>query len=145
MNYDRNGSKAVTNCAQRLYASRSPEAFFPRGVRFVAAGAGLVDALLAQRLLAPAGGPGRAVQGIVVAATGNGTVHMALAAALQRAQAAGVRIWVTTRCAQGQVAALPAAPFEVVGLPPVKARIALQLALLPAGQAISPAPRTPGP
>ena len=71
------------------------------------------------------------VQGLVVAATGNGTVHAALEAALLRAQTAGVRVLRATRCSEGQLLprpgdALPAAP----GLSPVKARITLLLDLL---------------
>ncbi len=92
------------------------------------AGAGLVDALLVQRGANPLNAAGT-LQGIVVAATGNGTLHQDLEAALARAQAAGVRVWVTTRCAHGQVLAAPGSRFEVSGLPPVKARIVLQLAL----------------
>ncbi len=71
------------------------------------------------------------VQGIVVAATGNGTVHHALEQALLRAQAGGVQIRRSTRCAEGQV--LPR-PDDVIpdstGLSPVKARIALMLELM---------------
>jgi len=71
------------------------------------------------------------VHGLVVAATGNGTVHAALEAALLRAQAAGVRVLRATRCNEGQLLprpsdALPAA----TGLSPVKARITLLLDLL---------------
>lgn len=73
------------------------------------------------------------VHGLVVAATGNGTLHHALQAALERAQQAGLRVRVTTRCPLGQVlslpwadAALPLAP----GLIAVKARISLILELL---------------
>lgn len=73
------------------------------------------------------------VHGLVVAATGNGTLHHALQAALERAQQAGVAVRVTTRCPLGQVlslpwaeAALPLAP----GLIPVKARVSLMLELL---------------
>jgi L-asparaginase len=71
------------------------------------------------------------VHGLVVAATGNGTVHAALEAALLRAQAAGVRVLRATRCSEGQMLprpgdALPAA----TGLSPVKARITLLLDLL---------------
>ena len=90
----------------------------------------LVDALLAQ-----------GVQGLVVAATGNGTLHRALEPALQRALQAGVPVWITTRCGEGQlVAAQPAAEVPALGalqircidLPPLKARIELQLTLLAA-------------
>ena len=71
------------------------------------------------------------VQGLVVAATGNGTVHQDLEAALLLAQQQGVKVLRATRCAEGCLLpgandALPAAP----GLTPVKARIALMLALM---------------
>ena len=71
------------------------------------------------------------VQGLVVACTGNGTIHHALEAALLRAQSAGVKVVRSTRCPLGQM--LPK-PGDVLpdshGLSPVKARIALMLALL---------------
>ena len=72
-------------------------------------------------------------QGLVVAGTGNGTVHEHLLAALLRAQAAGVTVWRSTRCALGQV--LPHAGDslpDAAGLNPVKARLALMLSLLAA-------------
>ena len=71
------------------------------------------------------------VQGLVVACTGNGTIHHALEAALLRAQAARVKVVRSTRCPLGQV--LPKAGDVLPdshGLSPVKARIALMLALL---------------
>ena len=72
--------------------------------------------------------------GLVVAGTGNGTVHHALEAALLRAQAVGVQIVRATRCVAGPVLAraddcLPAAD----GLSPVKARIAMMLKLMKIG------------
>ena len=71
------------------------------------------------------------VRGIVVAGTGNGTVHQALEAALLRARALGLRIVRTTRCAQGRVFARSDDVFPVSeGLSPVKARIALMLELM---------------
>ncbi|MCC7151684.1 MAG: asparaginase [Rubrivivax sp.] len=45
------------------------------------------------------------VRGLVVAGTGNATVHVDLAQALQRAQAAGVVVRLVTRCAAGPVLA----------------------------------------
>jgi L-asparaginase len=84
------------------------------------AGRGVVDALVAQ-----------GVKGIVVAATGNGTVHSELEAGLRDAQAAGVKVVRSTRCAQGRVLARPDDVFpDSGGLSPVKARIALMLQLL---------------
>ena len=70
-------------------------------------------------------------QGIVVAATGNGTMHHALQAALVRAQAAGVQVRVASRCLLGHVLPKPGDPFpDSRGLSPVKARVALVLELL---------------
>lgn len=71
------------------------------------------------------------VKGLVVAATGNGTVHQDLEAALVLAMQQGVQVVRATRCAEGRLLpgandALPAA----AGLTPVKARIALMLALM---------------
>ena len=73
-------------------------------------------------------------RGIVVAATGNGTVHEALEAALSRAVAAGVQVRVASRCPQGRMLALDGAPWrDAGGLSPVKARVSLLLELLAAG------------
>jgi L-asparaginase len=71
------------------------------------------------------------VQGLVVAGTGNGTLHHALEAALLQAQAGGVRVVRATRCLEGRV--LPKADDALPdsqGLSPVKARVALLLELL---------------
>lgn len=75
--------------------------------------------------------PASAVRGMVVAGTGNGTVHARLEEALSRAQEQGVRVVRTTRCAAGPV--IPHAGqvlTDVRQLSPVKARIALALELL---------------
>jgi L-asparaginase len=84
------------------------------------ASAAMVDALVAS-----------GVAGIVVAGTGNGTLHHALASALLAAQARGVAVRRSSRCAQGRVLpdghdGLPIAD----GLSPVQARIALMLELM---------------
>lgn len=80
----------------------------------------LVDALLASSRPA----------GIVVACTGNGTLHEGLQAALERAQAQGVAIWRSTRVAQGGVGAKPQDRWPAAGsLTPAQARVALSLAL----------------
>lgn len=72
------------------------------------------------------------VQGLVVAGTGNGSIHQALQPALQRAAAQGVVIWRTTRCEQGQIVLAQGEQDPgVTALSPVKARISLMLALLP--------------
>jgi L-asparaginase len=71
------------------------------------------------------------VRGLVVAATGNGTVHHALEEALHEAQAAGIQVVRTTRCAQGQVIAGPKqVALALTPWPPVKARIVLMLELM---------------
>ena len=71
------------------------------------------------------------VAGLVVGATGNGTVHHALEEALLRALQQGVAVRRASRCAQGRV--LPQATDRLPaadGLSPVKARIALLLELM---------------
>lgn len=91
------------------------------------AGAGLVNALIAER----SGGHPAAVRGLVLAATGNGTLHHALEQAALRAQAAGIVVVRATRCTQGRI--LPKADDalrDAGGLSPVKARIALMLELM---------------
>lgn len=71
------------------------------------------------------------LRGIVVAGTGNGTVHHDLLAALKQAQASGVEVVVASRCAQGRVVPHAGQPLpDSSGLSPVKARLALTLRLL---------------
>ena len=73
------------------------------------------------------------VQGLVVAGTGNGSLHHALELALLQAQAAGVRVLRATRCLEGRVLSRPGdALADSQGLSPVKARISLLLTLLAA-------------
>lgn len=81
----------------------------------------LVDALL----------QAEAVDGLVLAATGNGTLHHELEAAARRAQQRGVAVLRATRCASGRILphgddALP----DAGALSPVKARVRLMLELL---------------
>ncbi len=84
------------------------------------AGAAVVDALLVH-----------GVDGLVVAGTGNATLHIDLEEALLRARTSGVRVVRATRCAQGRVIGRPDDPIpDAGGLSAVKARIALILALL---------------
>ena len=73
------------------------------------------------------------VQGLVVAGTGNGTLHWALQAALERAQASGVAVRIASRCPLGRVLPRPEATLpDAQGLSPVKARVSLLLELLAA-------------
>ena len=96
-------------------------------VSHAGASGAMVDAILAQA----AAGHADPVRGIVVAATGNGTVHQDLQAALLRAQAAGIKVLRATRCAEGRVLPVARSLFpDSQGLSPVKARIDLMLSLL---------------
>ncbi|MEK8052067.1 asparaginase [Ideonella sp. DXS22W] len=71
------------------------------------------------------------VRGLVVAATGNGTVHRELEAALAQAQAAGVVVWRSTRCADGVlIGAVAEAAGAAAALSPWQARVALMLSLM---------------
>jgi L-asparaginase len=71
------------------------------------------------------------VDGIVVAGSGNGSVHRDLEAALCAARESGVTVVRSTRCAQGEVLARPSDVLpHSAGLSAVKARIALMLSLL---------------
>lgn len=83
------------------------------------------------------------VQGLVVAGTGNATVHRELEAALQRARQNNIWVWISTRCLEG-LPVLPGAavqhvpagellmnqPKMLAQLPPAKARVAMMLALM---------------
>jgi len=73
---------------------------------------------------------GAGVEGIVAAGTGNGTLGVALEAALREAEASGVRVLRSTRCDAGPVMDLPGLMPSAGALSPVKARIELILALL---------------
>jgi L-asparaginase len=98
-------------------------------MNYAGASGAIVDALVSRTSAPPL--DAEPVLGLVVAGTGNGTVHHDLEAALIRAQAAGVKVVRSTRCPSGRV--LPA-PGNLIpdsqGLSPVKARVALMLALL---------------
>ena len=108
------------------------------------------DGWLVEAMLASAQAQGETLRGLVVAGTGNGSVHQGLEAALLRAQAAGVEVRRASRCAGSRMVANPAARLpDGGGLSPVKARIALMLELLArdvvgaadaAGPAFRPAP-----
>jgi L-asparaginase len=72
------------------------------------------------------------VQGLVLAATGNGTLHESLADALPAAREKGVRLVRVSRCPLGQMIGVPGLEQNeaYLGLSPVKARIRLMLELL---------------
>jgi L-asparaginase len=68
------------------------------------------------------------VQGLVVAGTGNGTVHQQLQAALDDASARGLPVWRCTRCAGG--ALVGAADEPAAAMSPWQARVELMLQML---------------
>jgi len=72
---------------------------------------------------------GAGVEGVVVAGTGNGTLHQALQSALADARGQGVQVMLTSRCPQGRVEGHEG-PERVTDLSPVKARIELMLLML---------------
>ena len=91
-------------------------------MNYTGANGSLVEALVTQ-----------GVQGLVVAATGNGTLHHDLEAALLVAQRAGVKVVRASRCPNGRVLGQPGdAIVDSQGLSAVKARVALMLTLMPA-------------
>ena len=88
---------------------------------------GIVLDLLAQRSVSSV----NKLAGIVVAATGNGTISQDLERALQTAEAEGVVVWRSSRCAFGSLVGKADMQFgDSGGLTPVKARIALMLSLI---------------
>ena len=92
-------------------------------MNYAGAGSAVVDALCLA-----------GVQGLVVAATGNGTLHHDLEAALLKAQSQGVSVVRATRCVNGRVLPKPGeALADSQGLSPVKARVALMLRLMLSG------------
>lgn len=129
----RNWPSAPVDIAQAAIEKIASIASWPRVeivMNYAGASGAIVDALLSQDG-APHTGAAR-VRGLVVAGTGNGTMHYELEAALIRAQAAGVQVLRATRCPNGRV--LPTAGDAIPdsqGLSPVKARVALMLSLLP--------------
>ncbi|TXI67415.1 MAG: asparaginase [Limnohabitans sp.] len=71
------------------------------------------------------------VKGVVVAATGNGTVHQSLLAALDHARSHGVVVRLSSRCAEGQIVGVPVAGQTAEpALNAYKARIDLLLDLM---------------
>ena len=112
-----------TQVAIKIIVDRVQPADWPRVeivMNYAGASGAMVQALVTQ-----------GVQGLVVAATGNGTLHHDLEAALVVAQAAGVSVVRATRCVNGRVLPKPGDVLpDSEGLSPVKARVALMLRLL---------------
>ncbi len=97
-----------------------------------------VDGSVVQALVASG------VDGLVAAATGNGTLHTALQTALAQAERAGVAVRVASRCTQGRMLAAPGDTWgNPLGLSPVKARISLMLELMGRRAGLAAATKTP--
>ena len=109
---------------------RDSDAPWPR-VDIIISHAGADGSVVRALCAAPAAGDAP-LAGLVVAGTGNGTLHHALEAALHQAQSQGIAVVRTTRCALGRV--LVRADGQGTGLaawplPAVKARVELMLRL----------------
>jgi L-asparaginase len=111
--------------ASKLFEATSVQ--WPR-VEIVMSHAGASGAVIEALLQPNAADP---VRGLVLAATGNGTLHHALEASALKAQDAGVAVVRATRCANGRILPKTGDQLRDAGaLTPVKARIALMLELL---------------
>lgn len=100
---------------------------WPR-VEIVMSHAGASGAVIDALLLSVGTEP---LRGLVIATTGNGTLHHALETAALRAQDAGVSVIRATRCVSGRILPKAGDALRDAGaLTPVKARIALMLELL---------------
>jgi L-asparaginase len=85
----------------------------------------VVDAMLAH------GNQADLLAGLVVACTGHGTVHLGLAAALERAESQGVTVRLSSRVARGGVQSREGDRWPACGdLTPAQARVALLVDLL---------------
>lgn len=110
--------EAIKNIAIQLRLPEWPQVEII--MSYAGASGAVVEALVAQ-----------GVRGLVVAATGNGTLHLALESAVLKAQAGGVKVLRATRCLNGRVMPRPDDRLpDSKGLSPVKARVELMLDLL---------------
>ena len=111
------------NLAIKMIVDLTNPANWPRVeivMNYAGASGATVQALMAQ-----------GVRGLVVACTGNGTLHHDLEAALLQVRAEGVRVVRATRCVNGRVLPKPSDLLpDSGGLSPVKARVAMMLELL---------------
>ena len=126
----RDWPRSTGNAPLKMLAANGGAALrWPR-VEIVTSHAGASGAVIDMLLQERAAGVAEPICGLVIAATGNGTVHHALEAAALRAQDAGVAVLRATRCTSGRI--LPRADDrlrDAGALTPVKARIALVLEL----------------
>jgi L-asparaginase len=134
----RNWPQEPVLCPQKVLEQAGNQVAWPRVevvTSHVGASGAMVDALVSPEVAQRFGAA--PVRGLVVAATGNGSLHHELEAALLRAQACGVRVVRTTRCCNGWV--LPGADPTIPdsqGLSAGKARVALMLELVAQQQVV---------
>jgi len=89
------------------------------------------DGEMVMSLLAGSSKAKRPLRGLVVAATGSGTISVGMENALIQARAVGVEVWVSSRCVWGQAWFYEDKPYGVAtSLNPAKAMVALSLSLL---------------
>ena len=89
------------------------------------------DGEMVMSLLAGSSKAKRPLRGLVVAATGSGTISVGMENALIQARAVGVEVWVSSRCVWGQARFYEDKPYGVAtSLNPAKAMVALSLSLL---------------
>ncbi len=74
------------------------------------------------------------LRGVVVSATGAGTLHASLERALEDLSATGVEVWVSTRCAQSRLAAQALRKGMAVPWTAAQARVGLMLSLIIGGR-----------
>ena len=126
----RDWPRSTGNAPSKMLAANAGAALCWPRVEIVTSHAGASGAVIDMLLQERAAGVAQPMRGLVIAATGNGTVHHALEAAALRAQDAGVAVLRATRCTSGRI--LPRADDrlrDAGALTPVKARIALVLEL----------------
>ncbi|MET3916598.1 L-asparaginase [Variovorax sp. OAS795] len=126
----RDWPRSTGNAHSKMLAANVGAALRWARVEIVTSHAGASGAVIDMLLQERAAGVAEPMHGLVIAATGNGTVHHALEAAALRAQDAGVAVLRATRCTSGRI--LPRADDrlrDAGALTPVKARIALMLEL----------------
>jgi L-asparaginase len=135
--YVENGGVRLVNCWPDEFQPALVDFFpttlattWPR-VEIVMSCVGVTGAMV--RAICSDTGGGQAVQGIVVAGTGNATVHFELERALELAEKNGVRVVRTSRCAYGSVVMKSKVDNDstaFVSVSPVKSRIDLVLQLI---------------
>ena len=138
LNEQERAQVAIKNIASTLAAELLPDSLQWPQVEIVMNYAGasgrVVDALVAS-----------GVRGLVVAGTGNGSLHADLEQSLLSAKAAGVQVVRASRCTYGRVLSKPGDRLpDSAGLTPVKARIALMLDLMQQDQEKTGSGHVPG-